>query len=170
MAVYQYYLEVIPKQGILKKHEIIPLKINVSSETGYFESDSEIYWKEMKIIPDTIIPKIDSIIKRANWGNDKTSFNWKHYTETLDNDVSIYLDELNLTIKEFSFRADLRQKNYEFLKNMIQLGKENAWLFMDRNGLLMNPEFEEIEKSILNSNAYKFLEDPHDFLDNLPEK
>ena len=170
MAVYQYFLEVIPKQGILKKHKEIPKKINVSTETGYFESDSEIYWIEAKLNPENIIPKIDAIIERANWGNDKTNFNWKRYSETLDNDASIYLNETDFTIKEFSFRADLRENNLEFLKNMINLAEKNEWLFMDRSGKLMNPNFEEIKISIQNSNAYSFIKDPHKFLDNLNSK
>ena len=170
MAVYQYFLAVIPKEGINIKHKIIPSEINVNTETGYFEFDSEIYWNEVKINLEIIITKIDSIIERADWGNDSTSFNWKNYTENVDNDASIYLEEQNLKIKEFSFRADLREKNLEFLKNMIELGKENEWFFMDRNGKLLNPELEEIMKSIQTSNAYSFLEDPHKFLDNINKK
>ena len=167
MAVYQYYLEVIPKEGILKKRKVIPSKIRVSTETGYFESDSEIFWKEVKYSPENIIAKIDSIINRANWRNDNTSFNWKSYSENLDNDASIYLNEYDFTIKEFSFRVDLREENLEFLKNMIKLANENEWMFMDRTGLLINPNIEELKDSILKSNAYRFLENPHKFLDNL---
>lgn len=170
MAVYQYYLEVLPKKGILKKHNLIPLHIKVSTETGYFESDSELYWNEVKCSSENIITKIDSIIDRANWGNNKTSFEWKRYSETLDNDASIYLNETDYTIKEFSFRADLREENLEFLKNMINLAEKNEWLFMDRSGKLMNPNFEEIKISIQNSNAYSFIKDPHKFLDNLNSK
>jgi len=167
MAVYQYYLEVLPKEGILKKHNLIPSHIKVSTETGYFESDSELYWNEVKYSSENIITKIDSIIDRANWGNNKTSFEWKRYTETLDNDVSIYLNESDFTIKEFSFRADLREENLEFLKNMIKLANENEWFFMDRNGLLINPNLEELINNILKSNAYKFLENPNNFFDDL---
>ena len=170
MAVYQFYLEVLPKEEILKKHNLIPSYIKVSTETGYFESDSELYWNEVKCSYENIIPKIDSIIDRANWGNDKTSFNWKRYSETLDNDASIYLNESDFTIKVFSFRADLREENLEFLKNMMNLAIENEWMFMDRNGLLINPNLEELTKSILKSNAYNFLENPHKFLDNLEKK
>src|SRR5690554_731584 len=88
MAVYQYFLAVIPKEGINIKHKIIPSEINVNTETGYFEFDSEIYWNEVKINLEIIITKMDSIIERANWGNDSTNFNWKHYTENVDNDAS----------------------------------------------------------------------------------
>ena len=170
MAVYQYYLAVVPEQGIKKRHNKIPNTIGVNTETGYFECDAEIYWKEIQIKADNIVPKIDLIVKRADWGNGKTSFNWKTYTEKVDNDASIFLDEKTLSIMEFSFRADLREKNFAFLKYMIELGKENEWLFMDRKGKLMKPDFEEIKNSIRNSNAHSFLKDPIEFLENIDTK
>ncbi len=166
MAVYQYYLGVIPKQGVDDSIN----KIDVSTETGYFESDAEMYWKDVDINVDDIVSKIDLIIERANWGNDKTSINWKTYTDEVDNDASIFLDEKTLTIKEFSFRADLREQDLMFLKNMIALGKENEWLFFDIKGKLMKPDIEEIKISIRNSNAYSFLNDPIKFLENIANK
>ncbi|WP_299163182.1 hypothetical protein [uncultured Tenacibaculum sp.] len=170
MAVYQYYLAVIPKEGIQKRHELIPKEIGISTETGYFESDAELYWKEIDEKADELIPKIDSIVERADWGNSKTSFNWKTYTETLDNDAFMGLDEITLSISEFSFRADLRENEFTFLKNMIELGKENNWMFMDRKGKLMDADFEEIKDSIRNSNAHSFLIDPIEYLESLDDK
>lgn len=170
MAIYQYYLAVVPKEGILKKHDLIPAKIGVYTETGYFESDAELYWKEIDKKTEDITPKIDSIVKRADWGSSSSSFNWKTYTEALDNDAFIRLDEETFSITEFSFRADLREYGFTFLKNMIELGKENDWMFMDRKGKLMNADFEEIKESILNSNAHSFLKDPIRFLESLDNK
>lgn len=119
---------------------------------------------------DNFVERIDLIVNRAKWGNDKTSINWKTYSEQVDNDASIYLDEESLTIREFSFRADLREKDLKFLKNMIELGVENEWLFFDRKGKLMKPDFEEIKNSIRNSNAYSFLNDPIKFLENIDKQ
>jgi hypothetical protein len=170
MAVYQYYLAVIPKTGIKKRHKFIPSEIKVNTETGYFKSDASLYWEEIEKKADDIIPKLDLIVQRAEWGNDETSYNWKTYTEYIDNDASIYLDEETKSIIEFSFRADLRDNDLTFLKKMIELGKENEWMFMDRNGKLMKPDFEEIKISIGNSNAYSFLKDPIKFLKNIENK
>ena len=170
MAVYQYYLAIVPKEAVEKKHDSIPNEIGVSIETGFFESDAEIYWKEVNTKADDIVSKIDLMVARATWGNDNTSINWKTYTDEVDNDASIYLDEESLTIREFSFRADLREKNFNFLKSMIELGKENEWLFMDIKGKLMKPDFDEIKNSIRNSNAHSFLKDPVTFLKNIADK
>ena len=170
MAVYQYYLAIIPRQGIEKIHDLIPNEIRVSTETGYFESDAKKYWKAVNLKADDLVSKVDSIVKRAKWGNDKTSFHWKTYTDQVDNDAAIYLDAESCTIKEFSFRADLRETDFTFLKNMIELGKENGWLFMDRKGKLMKPDFEEIKNSIRDSNAHRFLKDPIKFLEDISKK
>lgn len=67
MAVYQYYLAVVPKQGIEKKHGSIPNKIGVNVETGYFESDAELYWKEVSMKADNIVAKMDLFVERAKW-------------------------------------------------------------------------------------------------------
>jgi hypothetical protein len=170
MAIYQYYLAIVPKKGILKRHDLIPKEIGISTETGFFESDAELYWKEIDQKADEITPKIDSIVKRADWGNNETSYNWKTYSEKVDNDAFISLDEKSLTITEFSFRADLRENEFTFLKNMIELGKENDWMFMDRKGTLMKADVEEIKESIRNSDAHSFLKDPIEFLENLDNK
>lgn len=116
---------------------------------------------------DSIVAKINLFVERAKWGNDKTSFNCKTYSEDLDNDAAIYLDEKSLTIKEFSFRVDLREKDLVFLKNMIELGKANDWLFFDRKGKLLEPNFKEIIISIRNSNAYMFTTDPIKFIEDI---
>ena len=163
MAVYQYYLAVVPKQGIEKKHDSIPNEIGVRTETGFFKSDAEIYWKVVTMKADDIVSKVDLIVERANWGNDKTSFNWKTFKFEFDNDAAIYLDKETLTIREFYFRADLREKDLVFLKNMVELGKENDWLFMDSKGKLMKSDFEEIRISIQESNAHSFLKEPIKF-------
>lgn len=165
MAIYQYYLAVIPLESVSKKHDSIPNSIRTSTDTGYFESDAEMYWKVVEIPANEMVSELDRIITRANWGNDDTSYNWKTHTKEADNDASIYLKDGS--ISEFSFRADLREKNLAFLMNMIELGKSHNWFFMDRTGRLMKADFEIIKDSIKKSNNYKFLKDPEDYLKSL---
>ena len=167
MAIYQYFLAVVPLKGIKNKHSQVPETISVNSKSQYFESDVELYWKEAEKDVDEFLPQIDNIVNRADWVNSKTSFNWKTYSDKLDNDASIYLNEETFKIEDFSFRADLREKGLIFLKNMIELGQRNNWMFMDRQGKLLKPDFEVIKESIKNSNAYKFLKDPKGYLDSL---
>lgn len=170
MAIYQYYLAVVPESGIVKKYESKPDSIEIDSATEYFESNTEGYWKEVGSKADQILPLMDNLLKRTDWGDGKTSIYWKVKTEEVDNDASMHLVEGTLTVKEFSFRADLREKNLDFLMNMIALGKANQWMFMDRTGNLMNPDFEEMKEHILESKSFKFLTDPKAYLDSLIEQ
>lgn len=167
MAIYQYYLAVIPSEGLLKKYDSIPASIRTSSETGYFESEAEKYWQEVEISSAELVSKLDRIISRADWGNDSTSYNWETNTKEADNDASMSLKEGKSSIGEFSFRADLREKNLTFLMKMIELGKSYQWIFMDRTGKLMKADFDLIKVSIKESNNYKFLKDPKDYLKSL---
>lgn len=170
MAIYQYYLAVVPESGVLKQHGVKPDTIEIGSATEYFESNTAGYWKEAGVLGEDILSLMDKLLARTTWGNGKTTIFWKVKTEEVDNDASLELDEETMAVKEFSFRADLREKNLDFLMKMIELGKANQWLFMDRTGKLMNPDFDEMKEFILESKTFKFLTDPKAYLDRLIEQ
>jgi hypothetical protein len=167
MAIYQFYLAIIPKNGVEIKHGIIPNKITVSIETGYFEANTEQYWQLSKNTYHEIVEEIDKIISRANWGNDNFNYNWKDYSEFLDNDAYLGVNKETGNIEELSFRADLREENLKFLHRMIELGKINNWLFMDIKGTLISPNIEEVIELIKVSNNHRFMLNPNRFLDDL---
>jgi len=152
---------------LLKKHKQLPEKINIQIKDGYFESRTEVYWNLERIAPNEIIEDIDKIVNRSNWGYDEFRYTWKTYNDCLDNDASMSIDKKTGTIEELSFRADLREEKLRFLVNMIALGKKYDWLFMDRKGVLSNPELEEVKIQIRNSNAHRFLKDPKKYLNDL---
>lgn len=167
MAIYQFYLTVIPKQSVLEKFDSVPETIPPNTETGYFESNTEIFWNTAQVTATEIVKRIDTIVKRAEWGNSDYSFNWKTYSLQVDNDAYLSLNKETLYIESLSFRADLREPNLKFLEDMISLGKEYNWLFIDRKGTIAKPYFEEIKTLIKTSNAYRFLKDPDQFFDDL---
>lgn len=164
MATYQLYLAFIPRIGLLKKHDQVPVNIKVSTETGYFESNTEQYWKLAKIDSTEIIQEINKLVNKATWGNDSSNHNWKNYSEEVDNDAWMSTNGKSGKIEEFHFRADLREKGLVFLREMIQLAEKKNCLLMDIKGNLATPELKEINILIKKSNAYKFLQDPLKFL------
>lgn len=167
MAIYQFYLAVVPKSGFLLANGNMSEKISVSTQTGFFESKTEVYWNLANIDPGEIMEEIDKIITRASGGNNPNGFRWKIETIECDNDASIELNDATGKIEEFIFRADLREDKLVFLIDMIELGKKYEWIFMDRQGNLANPDFEEIKQLISISNAYRFLKNPYEFLSGL---
>ena len=167
MAIYQYYLAFIPKVGLIKKHKIIPTEISVTTEDGYFKANTDEYWKLAEITFDNVKHEIDKIIEKASWGNEEECFNWKTYTNELDNDASMSISSETKIILQLSFRADLREPQLKFLNQMLDLAKKYEMLLMDRNGKILTPEYNEIKNYIKNSNSCKFIENPEKFLDDL---
>ncbi|MBC8111884.1 MAG: hypothetical protein H7Y04_12560 [Verrucomicrobia bacterium] len=153
MAIYQYYLAFVPKIGLLKKHEVIPDQILISTDNGYFEANTDEYWELAKVTFHDIKLGIDKIVDKADWGNDCENFNWKTYTNELDNDAWMSINLETEKITEFSFRADLREPSLVFLNGMLALAENNEMMVMDRKGYLLEPKLGEIKEFIKMSNA-----------------
>lgn len=167
MAIYQYYLAFVPKIGLIKKHKIIPTQIEISTETGYFDANTDEYWDLAKINFQEIKVCIDKIVDKADYGNNNHSFNWKTNEGKLDNDAWMSINSENNKITELSFRADLREPSLNFLNGMLELAKKYEMMLMDRKGNLLNPEFNEIKDFIKVSNTFKFIQNPEKFIDDL---
>lgn len=168
MAIYQFSLELIPKKGLLINHGKIPDKLILTKdEEGYIESNANEYWKLSKIKSDEIIKEIDKLLHRADWGNSENSVNWKIETKEVDNDAWMLFDETTGIIQELSFRADLREKELNFLKDMVLLAERHEFLLANKKGFIINPNKEELKELIKTSNPYKFVSNPQKFLTDL---
>ena len=169
MAVWQFYLQAIPREGVEKIHSHIPEKINISIEDGLFEADAKQYWVVSEFYPAKAIQRIDILIKRASWGNDVDSFNWKTLSDLPDNDAFLSVDLDSRNINHLHFRSDLREENLYFLKMMVALSNEMDWLLMDSKGIIVKPIIEDVIERVKASNVLRFLSDPGRFYDDLTE-
>lgn len=179
MAIYQFFMAAIPQKGARQHFGKIPDKLEIDfqkrtedilgeeDEFDYFEFVQHQCWKLAKINSKAIINQIDQKLNRANWGNDKESNNWKTQTNGVDHDAWILINPEKNQIKEFTFRADLRQSKLQFLIEMVELAKDNALLLIDRKGNVVEPKIKEVIKLIKQSNALRFLEDPIQFFTDL---
>jgi len=181
MAVWQFYLEVIPKEGIENFHSNIPEKVKMSTEDDFFSADTEKYWNVLEVSPQKVILRIDSIVERARWSNNSKSYSWKsseimlkpdrsnpyEVLNATDNDAFLIVDTDTDCIKHLHLRADLREENLLFLKRVVELGKESNWMFMDRKGFLVEPNFSQVMERVKLSNALRFLKDPIEFVKDL---
>jgi hypothetical protein len=145
----------------------VPDKILVKIENGYFYSMTGDYWRLIEVEPDSIIHEIDQIVNRRDLGNNKLLLNWKTYTDKIDNDASLTINEETGKVEEFIFRADLREDGLVFLMKMIELGQKYDWIFMDTKGNLANPNFGELKHLISKSDKLRFLKAPYKFLEGL---
>lgn len=169
MAIYQFYLAVVPSYGLIKKYGKVPDKIKVVREEEDFEPNREEYWELAGIDPSEKVKEIDKLVRRVNWGNDNFSHNWKTYAEELDNDVWMSVNERTGKIQELSFRADLREKDLKFLKEMLKLAIKHDWLLMDIDGNLVSPEWKEVGRLVKESKSYKFLQDPIRYMNDIEQ-
>ncbi len=181
MAIYQFNLVIIPKKGVLKYFGEIPDRLEVDfqkrtenflnegteGEFDYFEFIQHKCWEIANIDPLEIINQMDQKLDRANWGNNKEYNNWKTETTEVDNDSWILINSEQNQIKEFTFRADLRQPKLKFLMEMLELAKERELLLIDVKGNLVEPDIENVVELIKKSNALKFIENPIKFLTDL---
>ena len=176
MAISQYYMAIIPKQGIIEYFGEVPKVLEVDfqkrtesflNETmeddyDYFEFIQHKCWANSKISSKEIINLMDKKLNRADWGNDNEGNNWKTETTEIDNDAWLLVDEENIII-EFTFRADLRQPKLKFLLEMIELCYENEFLLIDIGGNVVEPDLEKVIELIKVSNAYKFVVNPNQY-------
>ncbi len=143
------------KDGLIKEDDV------------FLDALTQDWWSSININIAELVGQIDRKVKRADWGNDEYSFNWKTYTDELDNDASLILNEKTGKIEELNFRADLREKGLTFLKEMISLAAKYDWLLMDTKGNLVQPTLEEVKKVIVKSNSYRFVTNPVKFFTDL---
>ncbi len=184
MAIYQFNLTAIPRKSILERYGRIPDRLHVdyderkehykkSTEGTISESDvftdalTHDWWSKIEIDIPELVARINKYVNQANWENSEFCFNWKTYTDELDNDANLSLNKKTGKIKELNFRADLREKNLTFLMNMVSLASEKDWLLMDVKGNLSEPQMTEVVKIIKISNCYRFLTNPTKFFDDL---
>jgi len=183
MAIHQFYLTAFPRKGIIEQFGDVPSKLEVdfnkrtenflenefNDEIDYLEELMQKCWLFFEPNPKEIITQIDKKLERENWGNDNTSNKWKTETNNSDNDAWLLTNNEITKIEEFTFRADLRQKNLKFLKEMIDLAKNYDLILMNSKGNLSEPKMNEIGKLIEDSNAFRYVTNPIKFLSDLNE-
>jgi hypothetical protein len=164
MAIWQYFLMVVPEKSIKEDYQCI-FKNNKSE----FLPDTDSFWKNFEGNIFSIIPELDKIIPKADWG-DETYLNWKGNEKNQeDNDACICLSDDQTKIEEFHFRIDLRKTSNitNFLQPILSICKKNQFVLIDLKGNIFKPQLEDILESMKMSNATAFLSDPIKFLDNL---
>jgi hypothetical protein len=166
MAIYQYHLTVIPRQSILRHWDIIPVKVQVHNNLAFDEDDliNVKWWDKQQIDFGTFEKRILTFADKVEWT--KEFKDGGSYGDNETNDISIYMDDTG-HLDEFSFRIDLREVDKEFINNVLTVAKDLDTLLLDRQGNLFDPTHENLADNIKNSNAFKFVTNPADFLNKL---
>lgn len=165
MAIYQFYLALVPRKGLLAMHGRIPDAVAVSTATGYFESNTQPYWLASAVSPAPILARVDALVTHADWSKPPLVYCWKTKGEDIDNDAALETDGASGCVDEFSFRADMRgHDRYAFLHAMLALARGLDCLLMDRKGRLCEPDPQAVVAIFGLSDTHRFLSDPMGFL------
>ncbi len=80
------------------------------------------------------------------------------------NDISFSLSETGF-IESIHTRIDLRDLDKEFINYVLKLSVTSNFLLLDRQAHLFEPTLENLFESIKTSNAFRFVSNPHQFLE-----
>jgi hypothetical protein len=98
MAIWQFNLNGLTKEGIDREVRSHSTKL----DRGSLKSLN--LWDSAHLNTNEVISRIDGIVKRTDYG-DENWFNWKTYTEEVDNDANLSLDELTKKVEDLSFQS-----------------------------------------------------------------
>ena len=163
MAVWQYNIFLIPLINFDKNY----LEFLKQEDSEYLK-DTKYFWDETSINKNEIELKIDKFISHYKSVSNNSLY-WKGDISNInDNDCSITFDE-NDNINFFNFRFDLRNEInvIQSIDLLIEIAKEYHLKFMNIKYDFFEAEKELFIENIRQSNGFKFLENPENFLENL---
>lgn len=169
MAIYQYHLTFTPRQTILRFWDEIPVTVQLHDNPAFDEVDliNVKWWDKENIDFETIENSISLFADQVEWT--KKYENIKTFSNEDSNDITICKGKYGY-IDEMSFRIDLRELNKDFIDKVLAMAIKLDCLLLDSYGNLFEPTHRNLFEMIKKSNAFKFVTNPTDFLNNLEPK
>lgn len=155
MATWEYHIYILEKKEFLEVFGNVTRIEDILDDDNYWKNGNERY-KEFSTYLSSILSKFEFWTDEIGfWGSKEKS---KLEVGFNNNDI----DGIHL-------RLDLRDIEFiDFLKNILVFVEKFNLVMFDLKGDLLNPELRKIFDKIKESNPYKFVTNPHEFLENLP--
>lgn len=158
MAIWQVPIEFVPAQWVEENNYNIDL---LYGEEGF---DTSLAWLKFQPTEDyanlfsSILPKAES------WSEDL-----ELWGESPVHDISVWHEEG--VIEGVGFRLDLREDFRELAKQLLAAAETlDCYLFVPGQKVVFKPDMVALIQYIRQSNAAKFVMDPHDYLDEVSKK
>lgn len=157
MAVWQYDLEIVPKDRVVNLFGTIPQHLSKDE----FESCQ--WWQDIKLTPDlasvvaSLLPVFPSpwLESARAWGSDD------------GNRITIGL--AGGYIEDILLRVDVRELDMLFLQALTALVQDRGWLFFaSESGRFIEPTMVRFMRQIESSRAALFVSNPREFFRTLP--
>jgi hypothetical protein len=165
MAIYQYNVIVIPRQTLLRHWNPIPGKVQYLQNPKFGDDLINVnWWENLNTDFDDIERRIRLFADQVEWTKDTTGMKTFGNNET--NDITISKTEQG-QLEGISFRIDLRETDRTFIDNVLALSKDLDCLLLDSQGNLFEPTLKNLANHMKDSNVFKFVTNPTDFLNKL---
>ena len=155
MAVWQFTVVLIPKSWAVENEYN---SLSLYGEDGYA---TDLTWKFIQ--PSMNLEGILSEIlpPGKSWHDDM-----KHWGKSAENDIKVWYDEKR--ISEISIRLDLRQSPNPVVQKVIFAAQQlGCSLFLPEHRDIIDPELDNFKLSIEKSRAWRCLNDPERFFDEI---
>lgn len=122
--------------------------------------DSQEWWKDVAAPTNlrtdlaTLLPPLKS------WNSNLEQ--WGHED---GNRIDVMWD--NGAITDIFIRVDVRNLSHVFLVNLLELVRKNDWLLRSQDERVFRPSLTKLLTAIHKSHAFRFVEDPRAFLEEL---
>jgi len=179
MAIWQFNTELLPIREVMKAYNgIVPKKLEIIEEIKQIEPSQDeqlqekveemidtfnLYWSESQLNIDSIIPLIDEMLGKTDFSG-KDFYTWG---KSDSNYIFIAFNEANRNISRVEILIDLRYQPKKFVLEFLKLADIMKAVILDVKGRLYEPKYNLLKESIEDSNAYKYVKNPNQFLTDL---
>lgn len=179
MAIWQFHIYFIPKKTLLNKYGQVPTQLlmdkqswsdyiqnsDLDKEPDFEDALTIHWWLDLNISLDTFLPLLKSFGDIQTWTQNTEGL--RSFGDTESNDISVCFDNVTNIVEEVSCRLDLRNLDKKFIDKVLSLATQFDCLLMDTRGRLYKPTLAALFETIKLSNAYRFVGDPEQFLNDL---
>lgn len=157
MAIWQFSFLVVPKEKVLRKIKDYSQNIKIDDIKAIMS------WNGYSLTEPSL-KEISKVLRLTrSWSDDIIQFG-------LLEESCIELCYEHNILEEVSMRLDLRNITIDILSAVSNFIKVNNAIIITRNGAIVKPENEDIIEEIRKLDAYSFVKNPKQFLDNLSKQ
>jgi hypothetical protein len=150
MAVWQFDGHLLPEETIRRRYGSRPVAISSA------DIDAGGWWKGIRV-PADLAERLLSILPQGS--------SWSSSIQTWGQEDGDRIDLVwdNDELADIFLRVDVRRISYELLDKVLRLAQANRWvLWID--GHVLRPSLGQLLRAIQRSDAFRFVQDPKDFL------
>lgn len=154
MATWQFDLHCLPSDALRRYYEEFPSAITREE----FEQRD---WWEAVTVPHDLKDQLSTLLPSTE--------SWSEYIQKWGEEDGNRIDLVyqNEHVADLFVRVDVRNISYVFLSGLIKLVQRNGWLMVTERGDLIQPSVANLLSSIRRSDAFRYVENPKDFLAKL---